>query len=260
MALKDYINYEFPLNERTRLFLRIEEVFKRINHFFAQSDPQEHHIVMLLLIELTELCQRADLKSELVLTLERQYQQLALYQNHPLVDQQRLHNLLQEIHNTKNELTNTLGIFGQEVRQNDIIISLKKRSVLIGGPATFDIAVYHYWLNRPVPERHSYLLELIGAFKPLYEAIRSVLRLLRSQPKVIPHQTNASGYFEYTLAGHSVDLFAIRVDKREQFFPELSANKYLASVQFMHLNADHHVLIYPETVSFELVLYQFYER
>lgn len=31
--LKDYITYEFPLNERIRLFMRVEQLFQQIHHF-----------------------------------------------------------------------------------------------------------------------------------------------------------------------------------------------------------------------------------
>lgn len=260
MASKDYIDYEFPLNERTRLFLRIEEVFNRINHFFAQSHSQEHHIVMLLLIELTELCQRADLKAELLMTLDYQANQFTTYLHHPLVDQNLLNTLLQEIHTVQHELINSIGIFGQDIRQNDMITSLKKRSVLIGGPATFDIPIYHHWLNRSAEERYSYLLDLIGTFKPLYEAIRIVLRLLRSAPKMITYSSNQNGYFEYTLAGQMVDLLSVRMNQSESFFPDLSANKYCATIQFMHINSESHLVKYQEQIAFKLVLYQLYER
>ena len=66
------ITYEYPLNERIRTLLRLEDLFERSRHFVERSDPQDHHMALLTLFEIMEVAGRAELKSDLLQELERQ--------------------------------------------------------------------------------------------------------------------------------------------------------------------------------------------
>src|SRR5690606_8844509 len=68
----DVITYEYPLIERIRTLLRLEDLFERSRHFMALSDPLDHHVALLTLFEIMEVASRADLKSDLLQELERQ--------------------------------------------------------------------------------------------------------------------------------------------------------------------------------------------
>ena len=77
------ITYEYPLNERIRTLLRLEDLFERSRHFIARSDPHDHHMALLTLFEILEVSSRADLKSDLLQELERQKQVLLSFRNNP---------------------------------------------------------------------------------------------------------------------------------------------------------------------------------
>ena len=66
------ITYEYPLNERIRTLLRLEDLFERSRHFIARTDQHDHHMALLTLFEIMEVAGRADLKSDLLQELERQ--------------------------------------------------------------------------------------------------------------------------------------------------------------------------------------------
>ena len=55
------ISYEYPLNERIRTLLRLEDLFLKIAHFTAGGAPQEHHVALLTIFETLEVAGRADL-------------------------------------------------------------------------------------------------------------------------------------------------------------------------------------------------------
>ena len=73
------ITYEYPLNERIRTLLRLEDLFERSGHFIRQPGPQDHHVALLTLFEIMEVAGRADLKSDLLQELERQKQVLRAF-------------------------------------------------------------------------------------------------------------------------------------------------------------------------------------
>src|SRR5690606_15470409 len=37
------ITYEYPLNERIRTLLRLEDLYERVRHFHARDDAHDHH-------------------------------------------------------------------------------------------------------------------------------------------------------------------------------------------------------------------------
>ena len=41
------ISYEFPLNEKVRTWLRLEDLFTRVNHFLSGELSIEHHAALI---------------------------------------------------------------------------------------------------------------------------------------------------------------------------------------------------------------------
>src|SRR3990172_13266450 len=91
------IVYEYPLNERIRTLLRLEDLFERTRHFLAGENPLAHHVALLSLFEILEVASRADLKSDLLQELERQKRVLLAFRNNPDIAEEVLGQVLGEI-------------------------------------------------------------------------------------------------------------------------------------------------------------------
>jgi len=59
------ITYEYPLNERIRTLLRLENLFERANHFVAEEDSRAHHAALIRCLK-SGSRRRAELKSDLL--------------------------------------------------------------------------------------------------------------------------------------------------------------------------------------------------
>jgi hypothetical protein len=147
------ITYEYPLNERIRTLLRLEDLFERSRHFIARSDPQDHHMALLTLFEILEVSSRADLKSDLLQELERQKQVLLSFRGNPDIAQEALSNVVRDIEQAAAALFSMTGKIGQYLRENDWLMSIKQRTGIPGGACEFDLPSYHYWLHRPAARR-----------------------------------------------------------------------------------------------------------
>ena len=147
------ITYEYPLNERIRTLLRLEDLFERSRHFVARSDPHDHHMALLTLFEILEVASRADLKSDLLQELERQKQVLLSFKGNPEIAQEALSNVVRDIEQASGALFSMTGKIGQYLRENDWLMSIKQRTGIPGGACEFDLPSYHYWLHRPAEER-----------------------------------------------------------------------------------------------------------
>src|SRR5205085_10891685 len=90
------ITYEYPLNERIRTLLRLEDLFERSRHFIARTEPADHHMALLTLFEILEVSSRADLKSDLLQELERQKQVLLAFKNNPDIQEEAPSSVLRD--------------------------------------------------------------------------------------------------------------------------------------------------------------------
>ena len=110
------ISYEYPLSERIRTLLRLEDLYEKANYFTAKAESVEHHVALLLLFEILEVAGRADLKSDLLQELERQKQTLEALRSNPAISEQALERVLWEIDQTSSRLYQMSGKFGQDLR------------------------------------------------------------------------------------------------------------------------------------------------
>ncbi len=134
------IVYEHPLSERVRTLLRLEDLFERIDYFQGKNDGQEHHVALLLTFEILEVASRADLKSDLLQELERQKQTLEALRDNPEISEEALDNVLWQIDQVSSRLYQASGKVGQELRDNEWLVSIKQRTAIPGGVCEFDLA------------------------------------------------------------------------------------------------------------------------
>ena len=179
------IAYEYPLNEKIRTLLRLEDLFEKVRHFCAQSDGRAHHSALVTLFEVLDVATRADFKSELLQELERQKQTLESLRNNPRVDAQRLAQVLLDIERTSTNLLAGAGKFGQHLRDNEWLMSVKQRCAIPGGACEFDLPSYHYWLHQDVEVRQRDLGVWLQPILPVFDGVRIVLRLLRESAQQI---------------------------------------------------------------------------
>jgi cell division protein ZapD len=245
------ITYEYPLVERIRTMLRLEDLFERARFFLDRSEPPEHHAALLTLFEVLEVASRADLKSDLLQELERQKQVMHTFRGNPDIDQDVLAQVAGAIEESSNGLFGMSGRIGQYLRENEWLMSIKQRTGIPGGACEFDLPSYHHWLHRDARAR---LDDLHGWFSPLYplrDASAIVLRLLRESGK--PAEVLAqAGSFQQMLGGRVAQMVRIRLPVAADCVPEISANKYALNVRFMVLDRDARPRACETDVAFEL--------
>ena len=231
------ITYEYPLNERIRTLLRLEDLFDRIAHFLSLSDPLAHHVALLTLFEILEVAGRADLKSDLLQELERQKQVLLSFRNNPDISEEALSGVLRDIEQAAAALFSMTGRIGQYLRENEWLMSIKQRTGIPGGACEFDLPSYHYWLHRPAEERIGQLAAWTSPLYPLRDGTAIILRILRESGK--PQSLSAPlGTFQQMLGGKTAQMLRVRLEPGLACVPEISANKYVLNIRFLAQNGE----------------------
>ena len=225
------ISYEYPLSERIRTLLRLEDLYERVQYFTAKADAQEHHVALLCIFEILEVASRADLKSDLLQELERQKHVLESLRENPEISEAALDDILWKIDQAASKLFQASGKAGQELRENEWLMGIKQRTSIPGGVCEFDLPSYHFWLQQNSDQRRHDLNQWLSPFVPIREAIVIVLRLLRESGKsttLVAHQ----GVYQQMMAGRVAQMLRIRLSRNYQCVPEISANKYALNIRF----------------------------
>lgn len=228
------IIYDYPLNERVRTLLRLEDLYAKVHYFASQPHQLEHHAALLTLFEIVEVACRADLKSDLLQELERQRQTLEALRNNPAISEEALNEVLGDIDNVAGRLHSLSGKVGQHLRENEWLMSIKQRTTIPGGVCEFDLPSYHFWLNQDESLRRQDLLAWLKPTLPIRDGLGIVLRMLRDSGKSSRH-TAKQGAFQQMLSGRVAQMLRITVARNLPCFPEISANKYAINIRFTAL-------------------------
>ena len=227
------ITYEYPLNERIRILMRMEDLFAKYSHFVALNAALDHHAALLALFEILEVA-RGDLKSDLIQELERQRHTLEALRNNPSVKSDALEEVLSNIVATVAQLQALSGKLGQHLRDNEWLMSIKQRACIPGGVCEFDLPSYHYWLSLDTTARRDNLREWMAPFQALNNAIVIVLKILRDSGQAT-HRVATQGAYQQMASGRIAQMLRVVLDESLPCFPEISANKYAINIRFTAL-------------------------
>jgi cell division protein ZapD len=252
-ATGQFIQYEYPLNERIRTLLRLEDLFERLAFHRASDHYWQHHSALTTLFEIIDVGARADLKSDLLQELDRQKATLAGFRDQPGVSNEALNRVLTEIESAWQRLNATAGKIGQHLRDNEWLMSVRSRTIIPGGACEFDIPSYYAWQQQDPPARHADLETWAAPFQPLRDALAIVLRLLRESGQ--RNQITApNGSYQQMLGGKLVQMLQIRMLRERAAIPEISANKYMLWIRFTSQAGDGKPKTVEEDIGFELSL------
>ena len=245
------ISYEFPLTEKVRTLLRLEDLFARMAHFTEHDHGFDNHAALMTLFEILEVISRADLKSDLLQELERQKRVLSNLHNNPAISEQALDAILNEIEQASKLLLAMSGKIGQYLRENEWLMGIKQRAVMPGGTCEFDLPSYHYWQQQDVRVRRENLRSWLAPLLPLHTGLKIVLRLLRENGKVF-HFTAHQGTFQQMQGGRIAQMLRIRLSRELACIPEVGANKYAINIRFIAANYAAKSALFEQDVPFEL--------
>ena len=253
MLRSHVITYEYPLSERVRTLLRLEDLFDKVLHFASSEIAAEHHVALSTLFEVLEVASRADLKFDLVQELERQRQILLSFRNNPDISEEALSGALYEIEQASAALLAMQGKIGHYLRENEWLMSIKNRAAIPGGVCEFDLPGYHYWLHQSTEVRRRDINTWLSPLLPIQGGLAIVLRLLRSSGR--PEQFVATrGTYQLMLGGRTAQLVRVRLRDGDPFIPEISAGKFAINVRFLGPDMEQRPKAVDVDVNFEMTL------
>lgn len=232
-AASDKIIYEHPLNEKTRTFLRLEHLFKQVNHHLPHPDTWGSRAAIDAILDIISIFSRADIKAELLKELDRHRLKLASIKKMQGVDIQRLDQILVQLDSVNQQLHQITGQVCQELKENEFLKNIMQRSSIPGGTCAFDLPLYHHWLQQPPEFRQTELKEWMSTLASIETAVNLLLSLVRGSTHPTREQA-IGGFYQQTLSSQDpVQLIRVGLPKESALFAEISGGKHRFTVRFL---------------------------
>jgi cell division protein ZapD len=229
--------YEQPLSERIRTFLRLEHLFAKAEHALTSIDPWSSRATLEAVIDIMAVVSRADLKKEIIKELERHATTLQGLARNPNVDPSRLKEVLDAVKGQLGNLRTDENSWGQELRDDELLSTVRQRSTITAGTCNFDLPALHYWLQASADQRVNDLKSWLSSFDLLNSSVSLCLKLVR-ESAIATHEVAQSGFFQRTLETSTpCQMIRVCLANDARCYPEISAGKHRFTVRFMHLKA-----------------------
>jgi cell division FtsZ-interacting protein ZapD len=171
--------YEQPINERMRTFMRLEFLYLQMLYNSEQEADWATRGATSSLLEIMAILTRGDVRSDILKELDNQIEGLRRFQSQPEVDLRRLETLVANLATTRDELDAAGVHYLQPLKDCEFLSSIKHRSAIPGGTCEFDLPEYSHWLRQPFTRRQQDVHDWLGNIRPVCDAVVELLWLIR---------------------------------------------------------------------------------
>ena len=224
------ITFEFPLNERFRTFLRIENLLHRWQYYLRSTTKEDHHTAILTLLDIYDFSFRNDVKGDLLSELARYKQALSQYFSSPDVSEDKLNQTILRLVDAYKQIEQSPK-FGGNLADNEWLINIKSRLVVSASVCSFDMGFYYQWLQDSEQRRLNDLQEWVQPFVPMFDAVTLLLQLSRNLALTKDCVTHSYAY-QQPLSGRKFDIMRVEFANTSNYLPDFSANKHVIWLRF----------------------------
>ncbi|MDH5377055.1 MAG: cell division protein ZapD [Gammaproteobacteria bacterium] len=230
------IVFELPLNERVRTLLRLEGLFEEIDHHLEGNSVWDSRSAIKVIISILATLNRPDVKTDLIKELDRLNNVMNKFRHVKNVDLDRLNSYqkrLQEISKTLRAMNAPIGL---AVRQDELISAIKQRETIPGGPSTFDLPAYAYWLNQDVELRRKDITGWLSEFNSLRTAVELILEIIRKSALPTTQSAEKGAYQLILDSTVNYQLIRVLLPKGSPYCAEVAGGRHRFGIRFAEAN------------------------
>jgi cell division protein ZapD len=245
--------FEHPLNEPTRILLRLEYLFNQLDFFRAQDSVWATRAAIESLLAILAITNRIDIRENLLNELTKHLQLLRRIQNRPDINVTKLEETIKQVQRIITTLSQIDGLIAATTREDHFLKNVAQRNAIPGGLCSFDVPHYHFLLTRPLIERQQLLALWSSELTVVGEAVRLLLTLIRNNIRE-RHVEAPQGLFQETLdISIPIQMIQIGLTAEQPYFPEVSGYNNRFSIRFFYANFLQQPLQSHDDISFHLI-------
>jgi cell division protein ZapD len=227
------VEYEQPLSERMRTFMRLEFLYQQLLYNCEQEADWATRTAITTLLDMVTVLGRGDVRSDVHKELDRQVEVLQRFESQPEVDRKRLDALLGNLLMIRRDLGEAGSQFLQPLKDNEFLSAVKHRTSIPGGTCEFDLPVYSHWLRQSWERRRQDLSEWLGFIRPVCDAIVELLWLTRESAQARP-KLAVNGMYQYNAQKNSnCRILRVSLPQDSALYPEISGSQHRFTIRFL---------------------------
>ena len=232
------IIYEQPLNEKIRLFMRLEHMFDRFDYYVSKQSEISSQTAIELLLELHEMSSRLDVKSAILKIIDHQTTVIRRYHGESDVMEEQKNSIIEILEEKTKELYSFHGQFGQHMKSHSFLNLVKQRLSISGGLNAFDAPLFNSWIKQPSDMRTEQLQSWIEPYRKSHEAIKLVMDLIRKSAEK-EECIATDGFYQSTLRvgsqAKNYQLLRVYLQNSCTYYPEISAGRQRFSIRYVSI-------------------------
>lgn len=232
-SAKRLAEYEQPLSERMRTFMRLEFLYRQILYNSEHDARWATRSAISSLLESMAILMRGDIRSDVLKELDLQTAQLQRFKSQPGVDSRRLDTLIGNLQASRSDIDEAGTNFLQPLKDSEFLNSIKHRSAIPGGTCEFDLPEYSHWLRQPADRRQQDMSGWLSIIRPVCDAVVELLWLIResAQPQ---EKVAINGMYQHRMQKDlSCRLLRITLPQDSTLFPEISGSQHRFTMRFL---------------------------
>ncbi len=250
--MSEKIIYEQPLNEVIRVCLRLEQLFQQVDNQLHDTSQLGTRNLITYIINILHLLDRPDLKAKLAKELMHHHANLMRYNQAPDIDSGKLNQLTTQLEELSRALIDSSGKIGYRLRDTELLNTLRLHLASPGGGCSFDLPVFHFWLQQGSEARMQTLKLWLSDFAQIRTAVEVLLDLVRKNVKA-ELKTAVHGFHQELLDPQSnLRMLRISIERKLHAFPEISVGRHFLSVRFYNPDIEKRPVQYSENLDFTL--------
>jgi cell division protein ZapD len=247
------VDYEQPLSERMRTFMRLEFLYQQLLYNCELEADWATRAAVTGLLDIVAILTRGDVRSDVYKALDRQIEALQRYKTEPEVDTRRLDSLIRNLVDSRQGVDAIGSQFLQPLKDSEFLSAIKHRSTIPGGACEFDLPVYSHWLRQPFARRQQDLVEWMNSVRPLCDAVVELLWLTRETVQPVK-KLAINGLYQYNVQkGANCRLLRVSLPEGSPLYPEISGSQQRFAIRFLEWSSvDRRAVQTGHDVSFQL--------
>lgn len=226
-------DYEQPLSERMRTFLRLEFLYQQLLYNYEIDSTWATRGTIASLLEIMAILTRGDVRSEVHKELDLQIDNLKRYQSQPEVDSGRLGAILGNLVRSRGQIDAVGTQFMVPLKSCEFLSSIKHRSSIPGGTCEFDLPEFNHWLRQPYARRQEDVTDWVEVIRPLCDAVSEMLWLIRESARPAD-KTAINGMYQHRMQKDtSCRLLRVTLPSNSRLYPEISGSQHRFTIRFL---------------------------
>lgn len=228
--------YEFPLCEKVRNYLRLEQIFAQLKEANAQQANRTKHQYLHffdVLFNIMDLIERLDLRTDFLRDIDAQERKLVHWSQHPDIDSEALNTALQALHRLTSEIKKNKKL-GASLREDRFLNSIRQRFSTPGGATSFDLPSLFCWLKQSHQNKQDDMNNWVAKLALIDNSLSMLLTFLREKSRFAEVKSN-NGFYQSS-TDEKLDLVRIQCDATHNIYPVVSGSRNRFGVKFMQLN------------------------